>query len=68
MTRQTKSEIFRTAHEIARREMKLAPAFYGNKYAAAFADALKAVYSERAYYASNPVLTGFVAVGQVSSD
>lgn len=43
-----RSEIFRTAHEIARREMKVAPKFWGS-YAAAFADALRAVYATERY-------------------
>lgn len=47
----TKSEIFRTAHEVARREMKADAKFYGNSYAKAFAEALRAIYATEKYEA-----------------
>ena len=46
-----KAQIFRTAHEVARREMKADAKFYGNSYAKAFAEALRAIYATEKYEA-----------------
>ena len=42
-------EIFYTAHEIARREMKADAAFYGHSYRRAFSEALRAIYKTEKY-------------------